>query len=356
MSNSTKHFVKRNKSMDIKLTICIPIYNCAEFVGQALDSILPQTKEGIEVVVYDGGSTDETQALMEGYTKAWENLHYHRGSARGGIDADMVKCVGFAKGEYCWLFSGDDVMRPGAIERALEWIKLGHDIFICKHTICSKTMVASHEHPVLRPDQVFTANLTNSNERLLWFQRAVTTEAFFSFISGLVVRREKWQSGELPVAFNKSCWGHVARFFGLVSSGLTVCYVAEVWLDQRGENDSFADKGVVNRFRIGIEGYHGIANTFFGHESAEAFHIRRVIRNEFALKSFVLLKIHCMLCPARESQEMLDRIVQMTYCDNSLVLSIKRFIYFSGTPYWLIAAARLAYQPIKRVRRVLKNA
>ena len=226
MSNFIERFVKKINAMSTKLSICIPVYNCAEFVGQALDSILTQIKGGIEVVVYDGGSTDGTPALMEGYIKGRTDLYYHRGSVRGGIDADMATCVGFAKGEYCWLFSGDDVMRPGAIERAFEWIKQGNDIYICKHTICSKQMVVSHEHPVLEPDQVFTANLANSNERLEWFRRAVTTEAFFSFISGLIVRREKWKSGVLPEAFSKSCWGHVARFFwscGFWIEGLLCC-------------------------------------------------------------------------------------------------------------------------------------
>lgn len=341
--------------MSIKLSVCIPIYNCVEFIGQALDSILPQTSVDIEVIVYDGGSTDATPALLEGYTKVWLNLQYHRGAQRGGIDADLVTCVGFAKGEYCWLFSGDDVMRPGAIERAFEWIKQQSDIYICKHTICSKAMIVTHEHPVLKPDQEFTANLSNSNERLEWFRRAVTTEAFFSFISGLVVRREKWQSGKLPEAFSKSCWGHVARFFGLVDSGLTVCYVAEVWLDQRGENDSFSDKGVVNRYRIGIEGYHKIAETFFGRESEEAFHIRRVIRNEYPFSAFRYAKYLCLKNPKGENRELLDRLFQMAYGDNSLEVRISRYKYLMS-PYWLLTTAKFLYQPIKKIRQALKNA
>lgn len=354
MNNSTALFAARSKAMDIKLTICIPIYNCAEFVGQALDSILPQTGDGIEIVVYDGGSTDQTQAVMEDYTGKWSNLHYHRGNARGGIDADIVTCVNFAKGEYCWLFSGDDVMRPGAIKRVLEWIKRDADIYICKHTICNKKMVVSHEHPVLKPDQAFTVNLRNQNERQEWFRRAVKTEAFFSFMSGLVVRREKWLAGELPEAFNRSCWGHVARFFGLAASGLTVCYVAEVWLDQRGENDSFADKGLVNRYRIGIDGYHRLADCYFGHESIEAFHIRRVIRNEFSLLHLLKAKLYCFKYPQRENRQLLDELARMAYCDSSPTAKITLFIYFA-MPYWLLAVAQLAETPARRVLRAMKS-
>jgi abequosyltransferase len=169
------------------------------------------------------------------------------------------------------------------------------------------------------------------------------------------VRREKWQSGELPEAFSKSCWGHVARFFGLVASELKVCYVGEVWLDQRGDNDSFRDKGVVNRFRIGIEGYHRLADCYFGHDSQEAFHIRRVIRNEFTLASFIFAKVQCKRKPEIEDRLLLDRLVRMTYCDKSLAGYRARFSY-RLFPYWLFLAIRPVYLAIKPLWRMIKHA
>lgn len=354
MSRFTERFVKRNNVMGIKLSICIPVYNCAEFLGQALDSILPQTKELIEVIVYDGGSTDATPALLDTYVKAWPNLQYQRGAHRGGIDADMAKCASFAQGEYIWLFSGDDVMRPGSVKRALEWIDKGDDVYLCEHTICDREMVMLRAHPTMLPNQNTCVDFSNPTLRLEWFQRALTTEAFFSFISSLMVRREKWQSGRLIEEFNGSCWGHVARLFGLMASGLTVCYVAEVWLDQRGENDSFADKGIVNRYRIAIDGYHRLADHFFGHESIEAYHIRRVIRNEFTLSVFLHAKIQCMKNPTRENRQLLDTLFKMAYSDNSLEVTMTRYAYLIR-PYWLLTAAKFAYQPIKKIRRMMRN-
>jgi abequosyltransferase len=340
--------------MNIILTICIPIYNCAEFIGQALDSILPQTTGEIEVIVYDGGSTDSTASVMNSYVSNWTNLHYFRGAKRGGIDADLVKCVSFAQGEYCWLFSGDDVMRPNAIERALECITKKYDIYLCKHTICSKNMEIYHEHPVLSPDEMFVANLDNSAERREWFKRAVTSEAFFSFISGLIVRRKKWLSGELPEEFNGSCWGHVARFFGLVPAGLSVCYMPEVLLDQRGDNDSFADKGMVNRFRIAIEGYHGLANRFFGVESNEAFNIRRVIRKELTLRAFLGAKYRCYINPTRENKQLLDKLFTKGYSDSSFSIKLKKLLY-KVTTYRLLLLAKFVYQPLKFTLRAIRR-
>ena len=340
--------------MSAKLTICIPIYNCAEFVGEALDSILSQINDEVEIVVYDGGSTDSTSVLMQAYVNAWPNLHYHRGASRGGIDADMATCVSFATGEYCWLFSGDDVMRVNAISLALVEILSGKDVYICKHTICSKSMKILHEHPVLNFDGPYESNFLDSDQRAEWFSKAATTEAFFSFISGLIVHREKWNSGRLIPEFNGSCWGHVARLFEISKAGLKVKYVSEIWLDQRGDNDSFADKGVVNRFRIAIEGYHKIANHFFGINSIEAFHIRRVIRSEFRLSSLLSAKIQTKRNPELESKALLDNLVKMAYSDKSFANFMVNILY-TTFPYMFFVVARFFFRSFKKIKMKIRN-
>src|SRR5262245_15429582 len=127
----------------------MPVYNCGAYLGQALDSILPQTTDDVEVVVYDGGSTDDTPQVVARYRKHAPRLRYHRAASRGGIDADLSSCVALAGGAYCWLFSGDDVMRQGALARAQETIRSGRDVYICQHTECDIDMVYRNDHPVL---------------------------------------------------------------------------------------------------------------------------------------------------------------------------------------------------------------
>ena len=50
----------------VRLSICIPVYNFGPFVGQTLDSILGQSGmgEGVEVLVVDGASTDNTEEVV----------------------------------------------------------------------------------------------------------------------------------------------------------------------------------------------------------------------------------------------------------------------------------------------------
>src|ERR1700733_7939997 len=98
----------------IKLSICIPTYNRAAFIGKTLESILSQVNESIEIVVMDGASTDDTSEVVASYQSRFKNLVYYRGSTNLGVDRDMATSVELARGAYCWLMSSDDLVKPGA--------------------------------------------------------------------------------------------------------------------------------------------------------------------------------------------------------------------------------------------------
>jgi abequosyltransferase len=320
------------------ISICIPVYNCAAYVGQALDSILPQAGDGVEIVIYDGGSTDNTTEVVEPYVKAFPQVRYFRGPVRGGIDADLATCVTHARGEYCWLFSGDDVMRPGGLKRAAETIRSRHDVYVCRHSLCTIAMTFLRDYPVLVPNEALTVELSDPRARREWFSRAANTEAFFSFMGGLLVRRQRWLAGQLIPEFTGSCWAHVARLFELIDSGLSVSFVPEVWLDQRGDNDSFREKGIVDRVRLAIEGFNRIGDHFFSRESSEAFHIRRVLRNEFSFKGFLVLKVKTAGPGLRSDRALLNRLVKDAYVDRSLGNVAKEWAY-RLSPLWAIRLA-----------------
>ena len=76
-----------------RLSISIPTYNFGKFIGEMLDSILPQVTDEVEVLVVDGASTDDTEGVARKRQERFPLLKYYRLPKKGGIDRDMAKAV-----------------------------------------------------------------------------------------------------------------------------------------------------------------------------------------------------------------------------------------------------------------------
>ncbi len=221
-----------------KLSLCIPTYNFGRFIGETLDSILGQDgADEIEVIVVDGASTDNTTDVVTGLGNQYSQIKYFKLPAKGGIDTDMAKSVELATGEYCWLFSSDDTMIPGALRTVLNEIEQGNDLYLCKHTECTFDMQVITEWPILSLNSERVFDLANPKERAEYVSLATTSEAFFSFMGGLIVKKSKWDSVPLNQAFVGSCWAHAARLFEIMPNGLTVKYMATAYLNRRSANE-----------------------------------------------------------------------------------------------------------------------
>lgn len=54
---------------NIKVSVCVPFYNIAQYVNRCLDSILNNTYKNLEVICVNDGSTDETLEILKEYEK-----------------------------------------------------------------------------------------------------------------------------------------------------------------------------------------------------------------------------------------------------------------------------------------------
>jgi abequosyltransferase len=311
----------------IRLSVCIPTYNFGGFIGETLDSIVRQATDEVEIVVLDGGSTDNTTEVVEGFRRNFPRLRYYRQDFKGGIDRDMAKSVELAHGEYCWLFSSDDVMTEGAVDRILGKIRSRMDLYLCGFTRCTIDMKPVMKHPILEFTSGVELDLGNSEERASYFSRALTTTAFFSYMSSLVVRRDRWEDAGADDAFMGSCWGHVARIFRMIPDGLNVGFLPGEYLLNRGDNDSFLEAGRVNRIAIAVDGYHRLGAVFFGEDSDEACHMRRVLKNEYTMNYLLYTKLLAIDGGDKREQEKLNSLVKKLYVDGSPTDRLRHAVY-----------------------------
>jgi len=264
------------------LSIAIPVYNFESYLPSCLESILNEAFEyNVEVLIYDGCSTDNTQLVARSYQQEYPNLRYIKALKKGGIDFDMAKSVELVTGRYCWLFSGDDIARPQAIKTILSTIeKWKPDLILCRHNECDYDLNFIKDWPLLniKEDRLF--QLDDEQDRSKYFSLALTSEAFFSFMGGLIIKRETWLREQLNPELDGSCWAHVGRLWSLTRYPFSLYYIHEAILDRRGGNDSFSNDGMLARLRIQIAGLLNAIGTVFEINSDAAQNLKRVIKGE----------------------------------------------------------------------------
>jgi glycosyltransferase involved in cell wall biosynthesis/SAM-dependent methyltransferase len=96
------------------VTVVIPCYNQAHFLGEAIESVLSQSYTNFEVIVVDDGSTDETSEVASRY----EEVRLIRQENRG-LSGARNRGLGEARGEYVVFLDADDRLLPGALEAGL---------------------------------------------------------------------------------------------------------------------------------------------------------------------------------------------------------------------------------------------
>lgn len=102
-----------------KVSIMIPSFNRVHLLPRAIRSCQLQTHKNVEVVIYDDGSTDNTESVVRAIAVKDRRVHYHRGRCNAGEIPSRTRLMGLATGEYgCWLDS-DDLCNRWRIELQL---------------------------------------------------------------------------------------------------------------------------------------------------------------------------------------------------------------------------------------------
>ena len=110
--------------MDPLVSVIMPAYNAERWIAEAIDSILNQTYENIELLIFDDGSTDKTAEIMYKYSK--ENLgHISPISAtvNVGITRALNHLIKYSKGKYIARMDADDIAMPDRIEKQVKYLE-----------------------------------------------------------------------------------------------------------------------------------------------------------------------------------------------------------------------------------------
>ena len=101
------------------VSIGLPMRNEEKVIEQALDSLLDQTYENIEVVISDNASDDSTEEIARAYARRDPRVRYHRQPTNIGLQANFAFVIRAATGSFFRWVGGDDELERSYIARCL---------------------------------------------------------------------------------------------------------------------------------------------------------------------------------------------------------------------------------------------
>jgi glycosyltransferase involved in cell wall biosynthesis len=106
------------------VSVIIPTYNCAAFLGEAVQSVLAQTYPQLEIVIVDDGSTDGTEQVL----RPWMDCLRFLRQGRLGPSVARNQAILSTRGEYIAFLDADDVWWPAKLARQVDYLGRHPDV------------------------------------------------------------------------------------------------------------------------------------------------------------------------------------------------------------------------------------
>lgn len=105
-----------------KVSAIMAVYNEAEYVSTAIESVLEQTFDDFEFLIIDDGSTDETPEIIEHYAGLDDRITYLPNHSNKGLPASLNKGIEHASGKYIARMDADDISLPRRFEEQAKYL------------------------------------------------------------------------------------------------------------------------------------------------------------------------------------------------------------------------------------------
>jgi len=100
----------------IKVSVVIPVYNTAEYLSEAIKSILQQTLRDIEIIAINDGSEDNSLQILEQLSLEDTRIKVISFDTNVGVSVCRNKGIELATGEFIYFFDSDDILSLDCLE------------------------------------------------------------------------------------------------------------------------------------------------------------------------------------------------------------------------------------------------
>jgi glycosyltransferase involved in cell wall biosynthesis len=174
------------------ISFCIPTYNRALLLKEALDSIAGDAHGfPVEIVVSDNASTDGTPEVLEGCSTPIP-IRYRRNDRNLGAAPNLLEAIRMARGEFLWILSDDDCIVPGIVRHVFGILETRRDL---DYMFVPRMLVDIDLKPLpdgLQPPNI-QADVYFQDGRELFIAYDGRMSDFMGFLSSTLIRRSLWE-------------------------------------------------------------------------------------------------------------------------------------------------------------------
>ncbi|HDR7318750.1 MULTISPECIES: bifunctional glycosyltransferase/CDP-glycerol:glycerophosphate glycerophosphotransferase [Bacillus cereus group] len=189
-----------------KLSVVITNYNKERYLAQCLQSVIEQTLKGIEIIVVDDGSTDNSMAVLRQYEKQYNNLKVYK-QQNAGVSAARNTGLHKATGEYVTFLDADDYVHLAGYEEMYEIASENNADMGIANIICFneyKNWPLSYMKKLFNKELPLIRNITTNSE--LHFTPSTSNKIFkreMCVLHGIHFDEDLWVGEDL--LFTQKC-------------------------------------------------------------------------------------------------------------------------------------------------------
>ncbi len=133
------------------VSVIVPNYNHAKYLGERLDSIKKQNYKNIEIILLDDGSTDKSVSMLEDFARNEPRARIIKNDSNSGSTfKQWKKGMSETKGKYIWIAESDDVADSKLLEILVDLLESDHQIMLAT---CQLRMMDPEGNVGGKPDE-----------------------------------------------------------------------------------------------------------------------------------------------------------------------------------------------------------
>lgn len=182
-------------NQEILLSIVVPVYNCEDYLGRCLDSILKIDVDSFELILVDDGSKDSSPAICDEYAEKYPQVKVIH-QENQGPSAARNHGIDIALGKYIAFVDSDDWIDRDLFTDFISYMEEDENLDICISGT-TKNFPDGHEEdyfPLRGGKLVHTEKFMTGKEAL---DMMLAKEDYFWFLWGRVYRRALIQADRL---------------------------------------------------------------------------------------------------------------------------------------------------------------